>query len=238
MVFDFHTLQKLFSKKFLLKLFILIPLLSGGVRGGLFAQTQYWDMALTQILIEQNKRNFKDNNEALSNQYISHATVLGWKKVENDFKKIVDKIDKHLNTAFIIAADATTLYNIYKALDEMVDYQGKSFKILYKYPWAAGWFFDKQVDVYQSAKDMVLFIIVIISSYGDINKMQVSSRETIFRELNTLVAVLRAKCFSLYNKMRQVEFAQLYKNTKPYEFYNKDKELVKEILINIKTFNK
>lgn len=239
MIFDFHYIPQLFSKKLLLKFVVFTTLFLGGVGGGLdcFSQTQYWDMALTQILVEQNKRNFKDNTQALNNQYVSHATVLGWKKAENDFKKLVGKIDKHLNTAFIIAADATTLYNIYKSLDEMVDCQGKSFKILYKYPWAAAWFFDKQVDVYKSARDMVMFMVVIITSYGDINKMQVSSRETIFRELNTLVAVLRAKCFSLYNKMRQVEFAQLYKNTKPYEFYNKDKELVKEILNNVKTFN-
>ncbi|OJU26154.1 MAG: hypothetical protein BGN92_13705 [Sphingobacteriales bacterium 41-5] len=205
--------------------------------GDCLAQTQYWDAALTQILVETNKTNYKDNKEALSNQYVSHATVLAWKKTENDFKKIVDKIDKHLTTAFIVAADVTSLYNVYKSLDEMVDYQEKSFKILYKYPWAAGWFFDKQADVYKSAKDMVSFILIIVFSYGDINKMQVSSRETVFRELNTLVAMLRAKCYSLYNKMKQVELAQLYKNTRPYKFYNKDKELVKEILKNIKTFN-
>jgi|GEM_PF-2158713 len=200
------------------------------------SQTQYWDMAYTQILVEQNKTNFKDNQEALQNQYISHATVLLWKNAENNFKKIVDKIDKHLTTAFIVAADITTLYNIYKSLDEMIEYQNKSFKILYKYPWAAGWFFDKQVDVYTSARDMVSFILVIVYSYGDINKMQVSSRETVFRELNSLVAVLRAKCYSLYSKMRQVELAQLYKNTKAYDFYNKDKKIVEDILKEIKTF--
>lgn len=219
-----------------IKFLMLFPLLLGGVTGGLLAQTQYWDMAYTQILVEQNKTNFKDNQEALQNQYVSHATVLLWKNAEIDFKKIVDKIDKHLTTAFIVAADITTLYNVYKSLDEMIEYQEKSFKILYKYPWAAGWFFDKQVDVYKSARDMVSFILVIVYSYGDINKMQVSSRETIFRELNSLVAMLQAKCYSLYSKMKQVEFAQLYKNTKAYDFYNKDKQIVDDIIKEIKTF--
>lgn len=201
---------------------------------GLKAQTKVWDMALTQILVEQNKRNYKDNTQALENQLVSHATVLKWKQTQDNFKKIVDKIDKHLTTAFIVAADITTLYNIYKSLDEMIEYQEKSFKIVFKYPWAGMWFYEKQVGVYQSAADLVKFMMVIVLSYGDINKMKVSSRETVFRELNTLVAVLRAKCFSLYQKMRQVEFAQLYKNTKAYEFYNKDKEKVKEILKEIK----
>ena len=200
------------------------------------AQTKYWDMALTEILVEQNKRNFKDNTQALDNQLVSHLTVLEWKRTQDNFKKIVDKIDKHLTQAFIIAADITTLYNIYKSMDEMVDYQNKSFQLLYKFPWAAGWFYQKQRDVYQSASDMVRFILLIVMSYGDLNKMQVSSRETIFRELNTLVAVLRAKCYSLYQKMKQVELAQLYKNSKPYEFFNKDKEKVEEILKNIKSF--
>lgn len=201
-----------------------------------FGQTKYWDMALTQILVEQNKTNYKDNQQALDNQLISHATVVKWKNTQDQFKKIVDKIDKHLTQAFIVAADITTLYNIYKSLDEMVEYQEKSLKILYKYPYAAGWFYQKQSDVYQSASDMIRFIILIVMSYGHINKMQVSSRETIFRELNTLVAVLRAKCYSLLQRMRQVEFAQLYKNTKPYEFFNKDKEKVREILTDIKNF--
>lgn len=200
-----------------------------------FSQTKYWDMALTQILVEQNKTNYKDNQQALSNQLVSHATVLKWKSTQDQFKKIVDKIDKHLSQAFIVAADITTLYNIYLSMDEMVGYQKKSLSILLKYPYAAGWFYKKQSDVYNSASDMVRFILVIIMSYGDINKMQVSSRETIFRELSSLVAVLRAKCYSLYQRMKQVEFAQLYKNTKPWEFFNRDKELVEEILREIKT---
>lgn len=200
------------------------------------AQTKYWDMALTEILVDHNKKNYSDNQDALANQLILHSTVLKWKSTQDQFKKIVDKIDKHLTQAFIVAADITTLYNIYKAMDEMVDYQKKSFQILYKYPWVVGWFYDKQSDVYKPAVDMVKFIMVIVMSYGDINKMQVSSRETIFRELTTLVNVLRAKCFSLYQKMRQVEFAQLFKNTKAWEFYNKDREKVQEILKEIKKF--
>ncbi len=237
MIYDIN-IRLLSIRATLLRLAILIPLLSGGVSGGLgsYAQTKVWDMALSQILVEQNKRNYRDNTQALSNQLVSHATVLKWKQTQDNFKKIVDKIDKHLTTAFIIAADITTMYNIYKSLDEMVEYQEKSFKIVYKYPWAAMWFYEKQVDVYKSAADLVRFMMVIVLSYGDINKMKVSSRETVFRELNTLVAVLRAKCFSLYQKMRQVEFAQLYKNTKAYEFYNKDKEKVQEIINDIKKF--
>jgi len=212
----------------------LLSLLLGWIKGS--AQTKYWDMALTQLLVEQNKTNYKDNQQALTNQLISHATVVKWKSTQDQFKNIVDKIDKHLTQAFIVAADITTLYNIYQALDEMIEYQQKSIQILLKYPYAAGWFYQKQSGVYQSAADMVKFVMVIVVSYGDINKMQVSSRETVFRELNTLVAILKAKCYSLYQRMRQVEFAQLYKNTKPYEFYNKDKELVNEILKDLKSF--
>ena len=224
-------------RKALLKFLVLVVLLLlGAVKGGLLAQTKYWDMALTEILVDHNKKNYSDNQDALANQLILHSTVLKWKSTQDQFKKIVDKIDKHLTQAFIIAADITTLYSIYKAMDEMVEYQKKSFQILYKYPWAVGWFYQKQSDVYKSAVDMVKCIMIIVMSYGDINKMQVSSRETVFRELTTLVNVLRAKCFSLYQKMRQVEFAQLYKNTKAYEFYNKDKEKVQEILKEIKKF--
>lgn len=204
------------------------------VSPNIYAQTEYADPVVTQILVEQNKANYKDNKEALRNQLLSHATVETWRSAQNDFKKIVDKIDKHLTQAFIVAADITTLYNIYNSLDEMVDYQQKSFQILYKYPWAAGWFYEKQSQVYKSAVDLVGFITVIILSYGDINKMKVSSRKMVFFELNTLVAVLRAQCYSLYQKMRQVEFAQLYKNTSGYQFFNKDKELIKEILKDLK----
>lgn len=198
------------------------------------AQLNTWDVPVTEILIGHNKKNYADHAQVRDNQVVLTATVNRWRKTQEDFKNIVNKIDRHLNQAFIIAADITTLYNLYKAMDEMVEYQGYSLQLIIKYPWAAKRYYDKQVTIYQSAVELVQFLFLIVSSYGDINKMQVSSREMIFSEIYSLVNVLKAKCFSLYQMLRQIDLAETYKNTKLYQFLNKDKQIVEDILNQFK----
>ena len=199
-----------------------------------FAQPNIWDVPLTESLISHNKNNYADHKEARDNQLVSAVTVSSWKKAKDNFKQLVDKIDMRLTQSFIIIADATTLYNTITALKEIVDYQEQAFILLSKYPFAVQLFYQREIDVVKSAIELYSFIYLMVVSYGDISKMQVSSRQTVFREMNTMINVLRAKAYSLVQKLKQIEFAEIYKGTQVWQFINKDKEIVNDILKNFK----
>lgn len=199
-----------------------------------FAQPNLWDVPLTESLISHNQHNYADHKDARDNQLVSAATVSSWKKAKDNFKQLVDKIDHRLTQSFIIIADATTLYNTISAMREIVDYQEQAFILLSKYPFAMQIFYQREVDLVNSAVELYSFIYLIIVSYGDISKMQVESRQTVFREMNSLINVLKAKAYSLVQKLKQIDFAEIFKGTLIGQYLNKDDQIVKDILSNFK----
>jgi hypothetical protein len=198
------------------------------------AQPNIWDVPLTESLISHNKHNYSDHQEARNNQLVSTATVSAWKNAKDNFKQLVDNIDNRLTQAFIIVADVTTLYNTITALKEIEDYQEEAFLLLYKYPFAMPIFYQREVDLVKSAIELYSFVYLIIVSYGDISKMEVAARQTVFREMSTLINVLRAKAFSLLQKLKQIDFAEIYQGTQVWQFINKDKQLAEDIIKNFK----
>jgi hypothetical protein len=198
------------------------------------AQPNIWDVPLTESLISHNQHNYADHKEARDNQLVSAATVSSWKKAKDNFKQLVDKIDQRLTQSFIIIADATTLYNTITALKEIADYQEQAFILLSKYPFAMPIFYQREVDLVKTAVELYSFIYLIVVSYGDISKMQVSSRQTVFREMNTMMNVLKAKAYSLVQKLQQIDFAEILKGTLVGQYINKDGQIVKDILSNFK----
>ena len=199
-----------------------------------FAQPNTWNVPLTESLISHNQQNYADHKEARDNQFVSAITVNSWKKAKDNFKQLVDKIDKRLTQSFIIIADVTTLYNTITALKEITDYQGQAFTLLSKYPFAAQIFYQREIDLVKSAIELYSFIYLIVLSYGDISKMQVSSRQTVFREMSSMINVLKAKAYSLVQKLKQIDFAEIYKGTLIGQYVNKDDQIVKNILSNFK----
>ncbi len=198
------------------------------------AQPNLWDIPLTESLISHNKRNYADHNEARDNQFVSAATVSSWKKAKDNFKMLVDKIDQRLTKSFIILADATTIYNSINALKEIADYQEQAFTLLTQYPFAMPIFYQREVDLVKSAVELYRFIYLIIVSYGDISKMEVASRQTVFLEMNSLINVLKAKAYSLVQKLKQIDFAEIFKGTVIGQYIHKDDQIVKDILSNFK----
>lgn len=215
------------------KYFFAFCILVSASQSGL-AQPNIWDVPLTESLISHNQHNYADHKEARDNQLVSAATVSSWKKAKDNFKQLVDKIDQRLTQSFIIIADATTLYNTITALKEIVDYQEQAFILLSKYPFAMPIFYQREVDLVKNAVELYSFIYLIIVSYGDISKMQVSSRQTVFREMNMMMNVLKAKAYSLVQKLQQIDFAEILKGTLVGQYINKDGEIVKDILNNFK----
>jgi len=201
-----------------------------------FAQENVWDIPYTELLIGHNKRNHSDNVNIRNNQLVSTGIVKTWTKAKNDMKDLVDKIDNRLTQAFIVLADVAVLYDCYTNLDDIWDYQQKSMSIAEKYPWTIPLVLDQEQGIYNEARQTLGYILLMVTSYGDINKMQVSSRKKIFGQLSMEMWALKAKCLSLYNYLQQFDLDKTLKDMAPVKLVNKDKEIVQDILKNIKGF--
>lgn len=198
------------------------------------AQQNVWDIPATELMISHNKQNFSDHQTIRNNQIVSEGTVKSWKNSTNNFKTLSDFIDKRLTSAFIIVADAVTLYNIYDQLSEMMDYEAKALDIAYRHPWAISILSSQEGKIIKSGSQLFNYISLIAISYGDISKMKASARKVIFHEISLQISVLKAQCYSLYNLMKRLDLASEVGKTKPGTFINKDAQIVKDILKNLK----
>lgn len=198
------------------------------------AQQNIWDGALTEINISHNKSNYDDHNGFRDNQFISQVSVNWWMQTKNEFKNLSDKINSRLTQAFIVEADVITLYNIYEAFQKMYDYQSQSINIAVDYPYAIPVIIKKEQTIINDAYNILMFVELIVQSYGEVNKMKTSDRQIIYREINMQIQLLTGQCYSLLNTMRMVQSGNLFKNAKPLQYINKDKQIADDILKKIK----
>jgi hypothetical protein len=155
-------------------------------------------------------------------------------QAKNEFKNLSDKINQRLTQAFIVEADAVTLYNIYEAFQKMYDYQSQSMSIAVNLPYAIPVVIQKEQTIINDASNLLLFVELIVQSYGELNKMKTSDRQVIYREVNTQIQLLTGQCYSLLNTMKLLQTGDLFKNAKPMQYINQDKKIVNDILKQIK----
>jgi hypothetical protein len=198
------------------------------------AQMNIWDGALTEINITHNKDNYSDHKGFRDNQIVSQVSVNTWMKTKNEFKNLSDKINQRLTQAFIVEADIVTLYRIQQAFQKMYDYQSKSINIAVDYPFAIPVIINKEQKIINDAYNLLLFMEAMIQSYGDVNKMKTSNRQIIYREISTQLQLLTGQCYSLYNTMKTIQAGSLFGNAKPVQYFNRDKQLAKDILKQLK----
>lgn len=189
-----------------------------------------WDIPLTEVLISHSKKNHTDHLDMRNNQAVSTATVSEWKKRQNQLKQLVDQIDHRLSSVFIVIADVAMIYEVSSSFEEMASYQQKTFELLVRYPYGAPLVLGPQQQLYKDAVELFSFVQLMVLSYGDLTKMKVSSRQAIYRKLRDQVYVLRSRCYSIYQIMRKIEYAQVLQHTQVYPFIQKDKAIVQEII--------
>ncbi len=196
------------------------------------AQVNYWDMPTTEYLIQHNMDNYKDHKDFKVNQVESQATVSQWKTLTYKLKNLTDSIDQRLSSVFIITADVSTAIAIYTALNNMYSYQSQSMAIALKYPYTIPVIIKRENEILASASSFVSYLTLITSSYTDISKMKVSDRNIIYREIRSELEVVRLRCYSMLQQMKQVDFVEILKQTGPVKYVNNDARLVKDILKN------
>ncbi|AYD49036.1 hypothetical protein D6B99_16290 [Arachidicoccus soli] len=194
------------------------------------AQVNYWNVPYTEALISHNKQNFSDNQQAGQKQLNLTSSELLVQTQKNKCKRLMDSLDKRLNSLYILAADVTLAVRVASIMNDLYAYQSDAFRIAFKYPYAAFMYSSNEVSIIHDAESLYALIALVVASYGDISKMKVSDRKIVYTQIIAQLQYLRAKCQSLNQLLAMVQYSDLYKNTHGWQFINMDKDKVQQIL--------
>ena len=147
------------------------------------AQPNIWDIPATEALIAHNKTNFADNKTVKNNQLESTVTVGVLKNTKDKCKRLIDSLDKRLNSLYIILADATLAIQVSQIMKDILEYQSESFQLVLKYPYASFLYYNNQQKIIDDAGSVFNLIYMVILSYGDIGKMKVSERKIVYTQI-------------------------------------------------------
>jgi len=194
------------------------------------AQPNIWDIPATEALIAHNKTNFDDNKTVKNNQLESTVTVGVLKNTKDKCKRLIDSLDKQLNSLYIILADATLAIQVSQIMKDIFEYQAESFQLVLKYPYASFLYYNNQQKIIDDAESVVNLIYMVILSYGDIGKMKVSERKIVYTQIIMQLAYLKAKCNALNGQLKMIDFSETYKNSRGFQYIDMDKAKVNQII--------
>jgi hypothetical protein len=194
------------------------------------AQPNIWDIPATEALIAHNKTNFDDNKTVKNNQLKSTVTVGVLKNTKDKCKRLIDSLDKRLNSLYIILADATLAIQVSNIMRDIFEYQSESFQLVLKYPYASFLYYNNQQKIIDDAGSVFSLIYMVILSYGDIGKMKVSERKIVYTQIIMQLGYLRAKCSALYGQLKMIDFSETYKNSRGFQYIDMDKAKVNQII--------
>ena len=194
------------------------------------AQPNIWDIPATEALIAHNKTNFSDNKTVKNNQLKSTVTVGVLKNTKDKCKRLIDSLDKRLNSLYIILADATLAVQVSQIMKDIFEYQAESFQLVLKYPYASFLYYNNQQKIIDDAGSVVNLIYMVILSYGDIGKMKVSERKIVYTQIIMQLAYLKAKCNALNGQLKMIDFSETYKNSRGFQYIDMDKAKVNQII--------
>ena len=194
------------------------------------AQPNIWDIPATEALIAHNKTNFADNKTVKNNQLESTVTVGVLKNTKDKCKRLIDSLDKRLNSLYIILADATLSIQVSNIMRDILEYQSESFQLVLKYPYASFLYYNNQQKIIDDAGSVFSLIYMVILSYGDIGKMKVSERKIVYTQIIMQLGYLRAKCNALNGQLKMIDFSETYKNSRGFQYIDMDKAKVNQII--------
>jgi len=194
------------------------------------AQPNIWDIPATEALIAHNKTNFSDNKTVKNNQLKSTVTVGVLKNAKDKCKRLMDSLDKRLNSLYIILADATLAVQVSQIMKDIFEYQAESFQLVFKYPYASFLYYNNQQKIIDDARSVFNLIYMVILSYGDIGKMKVSERKIVYTQIVMQLGYLRAKFSALNGQLKMIDFSETYKDSRGFKYIDMDKAKVNQII--------
>lgn len=198
------------------------------------AQSDYFDTPTITALIEQNKTDYNNHKAFRDNQILAQTTANSLKTSTTKMKMLVDNIDKRMNTIFIITADVSTTIHIYSCLDQVLSSQITALKLVAKYPWLAFWVTKYEENIVLSAKGLLSFTTLIVTTYGDLNKLSVGDRKQIYNEVDHQLSKIVINAKGMVYELQMIDLNYRIKNSPQSQMINNDKKLIAGIMKSFK----
>lgn len=199
-----------------------------------FGQNNLWDMPVTEILVNQNKRSIKDYESFRDKQMFTTTQAVAWRDIQTKTTTLYRKLEKQTLNMFQIAADASVLYDVILTIQEMLKVQAETVQLAYDNPWAIETVIRRQQMIYKRGQKLYQFIGLLVASYTDLNKMKISERKKIYFALRSDVRVMLGEVYSCNRYLKSASLAHRSKKSQLEEYISRDKRKVDEILRNMK----
>lgn len=215
---------------YLISILILFNSFSARSQNNAKGTPDLWDIPTTEALISHNQQNYRDNKDVKDKQLQSTATVSVLKTTKDRCKELMDSLDKRLNSLFIIVADGLLALRVSSIMKDIYEYQSESFQIVIRNPEASLLYYNNQIKIIDDAKSVTNLIAMVILSYTDIGKMKVADRKIVYTQIIKQLSYLKERCHILNILLQNVEFSDLYKKSKAWQYIDMDKKMVEDIL--------
>ena len=197
-------------------------------------QKQMWDVGFTEMMISQNKQHYSDNVTAKNNQLVSQATVMEWKSLNDKMNNLVDSIDKWINKASIVLADAVSAYQLAVKWKDIFKVQGMIISVVNKYPFATPFIIGPESQIISDGEEFLALVYLYILTGGQANKMRVAERKRLYNEIVDQCQIILNKSKALYQLATTIHFQETFKATVPTNILNQDKQIVSNLLKDLK----
>jgi hypothetical protein len=127
-------------------------------------------------------------------------------------------------------ADAVLTIQVSNIMSDILEYQGESFQLVLKYPYASFLYYNNQQKIIDDARSVFSLIYMVVLSYGDIGKMKVSERKIVYTQIVMQLGYLRAKCSALNGQLKMIDFSETYKDSRGFQYIDMDKAKVNQII--------
>ena len=198
------------------------------------AQSDYFDTPTISALIEQNKTDYNNHKVFRNNQILSQTSANSLKTSTTKMKVLVDNIDKKMNSIFIITTDISTTIHIYSCIDQVLASQITALKLVAKYPWLALWVTKYEENIVASTDDLLRFCMLMVATYGDMNKISVGDRKQIYNELDHQLSKIVINANGMVYELQMINLNFRIKNSSQSQIINNDKKLIAGIMKSFK----
>ncbi len=198
------------------------------------AQSDYFDTPTITALIEQNKTDYNNHKVFRNNQILSQTSANSLKTNTTKMKMLVDNIDKKMSSIFIITADISTTVHIYSCIDQVLASQITALKLVAKYPWLALWVTKYEENIVSSANDLLRFCMLMVATYGDLNKISVGDRKQIYNEVDHQLSKIVINAKGMVYELQMIDLNFRIKNSPQSQIINNDKKLIAGIMKSFK----
>src|SRR5450631_3886402 len=198
------------------------------------AQNQMWDVGFTEMMITQNKHHYSDNLSAKNSQLASQTTVMEWNSLNDKMNNLVDSIDKWINKSSIVLADAVSAYQLALKWKDIFQVQSKIISLVDQYSFAIPLIIGSESQIISDGEEFLALVYLYILTGGQANKMRVAERKRLYSEIVDQCQIILNKSKSLYQVATTIHFQETYKATIPTGILNQDKQIVSNLLKELK----